>query len=125
MSDTQYRGGRPKSQQKFQAQQCSVRSGFLLHLLPFEKKLDIMADHHEEDELAPTQTAGYKVGEKKTMEEYQSLDANDESLKKWKQSLGLGGAGGKYSKNLLHTAFLALIALVLSEAHKSHHSMCY
>ncbi|CAM0135517.1 rho GDP dissociation inhibitor [Umbelopsis sp. WA50703] len=51
-----------------------------------------MADHHEEDELAPTQTAGYKVGEKKTMEEYQNLDANDESLKKWKQSLGLGGA---------------------------------
>ncbi|CAO3678621.1 unnamed protein product [Umbelopsis vinacea] len=53
-----------------------------------------MADHHEEDELAPTQTAGYKVGEKKTLEEYETLDAHDESLKKWKQSLGLGQASG-------------------------------
>ncbi|KAI9488107.1 immunoglobulin E-set [Zychaea mexicana] len=49
-----------------------------------------MADHHEDD-FAPTQTAGYKVGEKKTMEEYQNLDAQDESLNKWKESLGLKG----------------------------------
>ncbi|GAB5587031.1 rho GDP dissociation inhibitor [Umbelopsis nana] len=53
-----------------------------------------MADHHEDDDLAPTQTAGYKVGEKKTLEEYETLDAHDESLKKWKQSLGLGQASG-------------------------------
>ncbi|KAI8580160.1 hypothetical protein K450DRAFT_238457 [Umbelopsis ramanniana AG] len=51
-----------------------------------------MTDHHEEDELAPTQTAGYKVGEKKSLQEYETLDANDESLKKWKASLGLGQA---------------------------------
>ncbi|ORE05746.1 E set domain-containing protein [Rhizopus microsporus var. microsporus] len=51
-----------------------------------------MTDHHEEDELAPTQTTGYKPGEKKTLEEYQSLDAQDESLKKWKESLGLNNA---------------------------------
>jgi hypothetical protein len=96
VSDTQYRGGRPKSQQKFQAQPSQyllLSSSSFYHL-----KKSTMADHHEEDELAPTQTAGYKVGEKKTMEEYQNLDANDESLKKWKQSLGLGGASGKYSK---------------------------
>ena len=31
----------------------------------------------------------YKVGEKKTIQELQSLDANDESLRKWKESLGL------------------------------------
>lgn len=47
-----------------------------------------MADHN--DDLAPTQTAGFKVGEKKTMEEYQQLDQNDESLNRWKASLGLG-----------------------------------
>ncbi|KAI7852416.1 immunoglobulin E-set [Circinella umbellata] len=53
-----------------------------------------MADHHDED-FSPSQTAGYKVGEKKTMEEYQQLDAQDESLNKWKESLGLkGGAPG-------------------------------
>ncbi|CDH51697.1 rho-gdp dissociation inhibitor [Lichtheimia corymbifera JMRC:FSU:9682] len=48
-----------------------------------------MTDHHEDDDFAPTQTAGYKPGEKKTMEEYQNLDAQDESLNKWKESLGL------------------------------------
>lgn len=33
----------------------------------------------------------YKVGEKKTVEEYKNLDADDEALRKWKDSLGLGG----------------------------------
>merc|ERR1712093_911727 len=46
-------------------------------------------DFHE-DELRPETTAGFKVGEKKTLEEYQQLDQNDESLRKWKESLGLG-----------------------------------
>lgn len=31
-----------------------------------------MADHHD-DELAATKTEGFKVGEKKTLEEYQKL----------------------------------------------------
>jgi hypothetical protein len=31
----------------------------------------------ENDELAPSQTTGYKVSEKKTIEELHSLDAND------------------------------------------------
>ncbi|KAI9273579.1 immunoglobulin E-set [Sporodiniella umbellata] len=44
---------------------------------------------HVDDELAPTQTTGYKPGEKKTLQELQTLDAQDESLKKWKESLGL------------------------------------
>ncbi|KAI6824968.1 hypothetical protein KC342_g11292, partial [Hortaea werneckii] len=44
---------------------------------------------HAED-LEPEQTEGFKVGEKKTLEEYQQLDQNDESLRKWKESLGLG-----------------------------------
>ncbi|KAJ8652200.1 hypothetical protein O0I10_012161 [Lichtheimia ornata] len=51
-----------------------------------------MSTHHEDDDLAPTQTAGYKPGEKKSLQEYQTLDAQDESLNKWKESLGLKGA---------------------------------
>ncbi|KAK1822698.1 rho GDP dissociation inhibitor [Friedmanniomyces endolithicus] len=42
------------------------------------------------DELQPEQTEGFKAGEKKTLEEYQQLDQNDESLRKWKESLGIG-----------------------------------
>ncbi|KND02535.1 uncharacterized protein SPPG_02993 [Spizellomyces punctatus DAOM BR117] len=49
-----------------------------------------MADHNESSEdLAPTQTAGYKPPEKKTVAELAQLDAQDESLRKWKESLGL------------------------------------
>lgn len=33
-----------------------------------------MADHHEDD-LAATKTEGFKVGEKKTIQEYQDLGA--------------------------------------------------
>ncbi|RVD84434.1 uncharacterized protein DFL_006183 [Arthrobotrys flagrans] len=50
-----------------------------------------MADN---DELAAAATEGYKVGEKKTLDEYKNLDAEDESLNKWKESLGLGAAIG-------------------------------
>ncbi|KAJ3000475.1 hypothetical protein HDV02_005340 [Globomyces sp. JEL0801] len=50
---------------------------------------DASASH---DELAPTDTAGYKVGEKKTLAELATLDAADESLRKWKESLGVGKA---------------------------------
>ncbi|KAJ1984384.1 rho GDP dissociation inhibitor [Dimargaris verticillata] len=53
-----------------------------------------MSNPHAEDELVPTQTEGYKVGEKKTIEQYKQLDANDESLNRWKQSLGLGQSSG-------------------------------
>ncbi|KAF2121358.1 immunoglobulin E-set [Lophiotrema nucula] len=48
-----------------------------------------MAGDHDDD-LAPEHTPGFKVGEKKTIDEYQNLDANDESLRKWKESLGIG-----------------------------------
>ncbi|ODV93834.1 hypothetical protein PACTADRAFT_51584 [Pachysolen tannophilus NRRL Y-2460] len=43
----------------------------------------------EMDDLLPEQIPGFKVGEKKTIEEYTKLDAEDESLAKWKASLGL------------------------------------
>ncbi|KAI9179615.1 rho GDP dissociation inhibitor [Blastocladiella emersonii ATCC 22665] len=44
------------------------------------------------DELAPTQTAGYKAPAKKTVEELAQLDQEDESLRKWKESLGIGAS---------------------------------
>ncbi|OQE44272.1 hypothetical protein PENCOP_c002G02021 [Penicillium coprophilum] len=47
-----------------------------------------MADNHE-DELAASQTEGFKVGEKKTLDEYNKLDADDEAMNRWKTSLGL------------------------------------
>ncbi len=52
--------------------------------------MSAMAD--QDDDLTPSQTAGYKVGEKKTIDEYKNLDSHDESLKKWKESLGLSSA---------------------------------
>lgn len=53
-----------------------------------------MSHQHEgshDDELAPTETAGYRVGEQKTIDQLQNLDKDDEALNRWKQSL-LGGA---------------------------------
>jgi len=47
---------------------------------------------HADDELKPSTTEGYKVGEKKSVAEYANLDAEDESLARWKQSLGIGAA---------------------------------
>ncbi len=42
-----------------------------------------------DEELAPEDAPGYVVTAKKTLEEYAKLDAEDESLKKWKESLGI------------------------------------
>ena len=44
------------------------------------------------EDLEATQDSGYRVGEKKTIQELQNLDSNDESLRKWKESLGLSAA---------------------------------
>ena len=49
-----------------------------------------MASHADDHDLQPEHTEGFKLGEKKTIDEYQQLDQNDESLRKWKESLGLG-----------------------------------
>lgn len=43
----------------------------------------------EFNDLQPETIPGFKVGEKRSIQEYTNLDANDESLNKWKQSLGL------------------------------------
>ncbi|THV08703.1 E set domain-containing protein [Dendrothele bispora CBS 962.96] len=49
-----------------------------------------MSSHEEDHEdLKPTNTPGYKPTAAKTAEEYANLDANDESLARWKASLGI------------------------------------
>lgn len=53
-----------------------------------------MASKAEEDDLKPTQTEGYKPGEKKSVDEYAKLDAEDEALNRWKASLGIGPGAG-------------------------------
>lgn len=52
----------------------------------------------DESDLAPTQTAGYRVGQQKTIDELQNLDKDDEALNRWKQSL-LGGTGVSNAAN--------------------------
>lgn len=43
----------------------------------------------QNDDTLPEETAGFKVGEKKTLDEIQNMDAGDESLQRYKASLGL------------------------------------
>ncbi|KAF9534148.1 immunoglobulin E-set [Crepidotus variabilis] len=47
------------------------------------------APHDEPDDFAPSNTPGYKPTAAKTAEEYAKLDAEDESLARWKASLGI------------------------------------
>ncbi|KAH8681090.1 immunoglobulin E-set [Xylariales sp. PMI_506] len=48
-----------------------------------------MASHDED--LLPEQTEGYKLSQpKQSLAEYQNMDAHDESLQRYKESLGLG-----------------------------------
>ncbi|KAF9898254.1 hypothetical protein BX616_004277 [Lobosporangium transversale] len=46
----------------------------------------------DEDDFGPSITNGYKPGQKKSMNEYQKLDADDEALRRWKESLGVTNA---------------------------------
>jgi Rho GDP-dissociation inhibitor len=50
----------------------------------------------QDDDLVPETVEGYTVGEKKTIAEYTKLDAEDESLAKWKASLGLSDDSKAY-----------------------------
>ncbi|KAK7982153.1 hypothetical protein PG984_009138 [Apiospora sp. TS-2023a] len=46
----------------------------------------------EENDHMPEETQGYKLSQpKQSLAEYQNMDANDESLQRYKESLGLGG----------------------------------
>ncbi|KAG8527613.1 uncharacterized protein KY384_007766 [Bacidia gigantensis] len=46
----------------------------------------------QDDDLQASKTEGYKISEKKTVAEYAKLDQNDESLNRWKASLGISDA---------------------------------
>ncbi|OAA69522.1 rho-gdp dissociation inhibitor [Cordyceps fumosorosea ARSEF 2679] len=49
-----------------------------------------MASH--DDDTMPEETQGYKLSQpKQSLAEYEQMDAGDESLQRYKQSLGLGG----------------------------------
>ncbi|KAL0070891.1 rho GDP dissociation inhibitor [Marasmius tenuissimus] len=47
----------------------------------------------DHDDLKPTTTPGYKPTAAKSVDEYAKLDAEDESLARWKASLGITGSG--------------------------------
>ncbi|KAK2746320.1 hypothetical protein FQN57_003201 [Myotisia sp. PD_48] len=68
-----------------------------------------MADH--DDDLATSKTAGFKIAEKKTVEEYHELDKNDESLQRWKASLGLGSGTPIADPNDPRTCIIKSLAL--------------
>jgi len=50
-----------------------------------------MASSHHDDDTLPEQTEGYKLSQpKQSLAQYQQMDAGDESLQRYKVSLGLG-----------------------------------
>lgn len=67
-----------------------------------------MADH---EDLVESQTEGFKVGEKKTIKEYHQLDANDESLNRWKASLGLNPGEPLGDSNDARTCIIKSLSL--------------
>ncbi|KAL4802338.1 immunoglobulin E-set [Aspergillus unguis] len=69
-----------------------------------------MAGEHEDD-LVATQTEGFKVGELKSMDEYKELDKNDESLNRWKASLGLNAGEPVGDPNDPRTCIIKTLAL--------------
>ncbi|KAF8138637.1 immunoglobulin E-set [Boletus edulis] len=48
-----------------------------------------MASNDDQDDLQPSLTPGYRPTAVKTTEEYAKMDAEDESLARWKASLGI------------------------------------
>ncbi|KAL9052948.1 MAG: hypothetical protein Q9162_005065 [Coniocarpon cinnabarinum] len=47
-------------------------------------------EHPHDDELQPEQTTNYQPGAKKTMDEINKMDEDDEAMRKYKASLGIG-----------------------------------
>jgi len=76
-----------------------------------------MADKQEDaEDFAAINTPGYKPAAGKTLDEYRNLDANDESLARWKASLGLNEAdGGNTSGPKLTVLGLELTSPTLPE----------
>ncbi|KAI0033784.1 rho GDP-dissociation inhibitor [Vararia minispora EC-137] len=70
-------------------------------------------DVHD-DELETQNTPGYKPTAAKSLDEYKNLDANDESLARWKASLGISGSASEdTSKPKLTVSYLELTSSTL------------
>ncbi|KAK3837185.1 MAG: immunoglobulin E-set [Linnemannia elongata] len=52
-----------------------------------------MSHQHDDDDFGPSENSNYKVGQKKSLNDYQNLDADDEALRRWKESLGVASTG--------------------------------
>ncbi|KIK96947.1 hypothetical protein PAXRUDRAFT_265205 [Paxillus rubicundulus Ve08.2h10] len=52
-----------------------------------------MSANDDQEDLKPSETPGYKPTAAKTTEEYAKLDAEDDSLNRWKASLGIHPGG--------------------------------
>ena len=76
------------------------------------------AQHHhgdEEDELTP----GYKPPAEKSLKEIQELDQNDEALKKYKESLGVGASDVPIPCELLVNESFKATSFLFFFRHKS------
>ncbi|KAG8946815.1 hypothetical protein FRC03_001274 [Tulasnella sp. 419] len=77
-----------------------------------------MASHDDDaSDLMPSQTEGYKLGEKKPVDHYAELDKEDESLARWKASLGItaNAASGSSSGPKVDVVSLFLTSPTLPE----------
>ncbi|KAI8867134.1 E set domain-containing protein [Ramicandelaber brevisporus] len=66
----------------------------------------------DDEDLQASQTAGYVVTEKKTIDEYENLDKDDPAIRKWKESLGLGAAKAAVNTGLPSVQVLSLVISV-------------
>lgn len=89
----------------------SSASSFII-LSPLNSHSDIIqkssstgGPNADDDDLKPSQTAGYNPGVAKTLDEYAQLDAEDESLRKWKESLGIVAGAAPAGKPSVSVAF--------------------
>ncbi|KAJ3355695.1 hypothetical protein HDU83_002700 [Entophlyctis luteolus] len=65
-----------------------------------------------DDDFGPsTSSVGYKAGAKKTAAELAEMDAADESLRKWKESLGIKSGGGGVNTSDPRNVVLLSIAM--------------
>ncbi|WFC97485.1 rho GDP dissociation inhibitor [Malassezia yamatoensis] len=75
----------------------------------------VNGDSAVQEDLNPTPTVGYQPGQKKSLQEYAALDAEDESLRRWKESLGIPSGSAAMDPNApkltIHTLALESVSL--------------
>jgi len=64
------------------------------------------------EDISADKTPGFKVGEKKTLDEYHKLDQEDEALNRWKASLGLATGDSISDPNDPRLCIIKSLALV-------------